>query len=72
MRSDVGPEASGASATPTSPQRRKKRMGSGPAAAAACAAVLDHIRSGQADGTLDKGMVDDKGIAVMVFSDIRI
>ena len=44
-----------------------RKGGSGPAALAACAAVLDHIEAGQASGALDKALVDDRSIAVLVF-----
>ena len=48
---------------------RKKRRGL--AAAAACAAVLDFIEEGQKEGgALDASLVDDRSIAVAIFSTV--
>ena len=40
--------------------------GAANSAMVACAKVLDHIQEGQAAGSLDPKMVDDRGIVVVV------
>ena len=62
-----GSEKSGSSKKLGSPSGGWRKKGSGPAALAACAAILDHIEAGQASGELDKALVDDRSIAVLVF-----